>query len=60
MLARLVMMRCLLDVLTLSLMTKRGSSSGYESSHTYRERVSIGDFFVKGSVHFFFRDVVRI
>ena len=35
-------------------MTKRGSSSGYESSHTYRERVSIGDFFVRGSVHFFF------
>ena len=35
-------------------MTKKGSSSGYESSHTYRERVSIGDFFVRGSVHFFF------
>ena len=28
----------------LSLMTKRGSSFGYESSHSHRGRVSIGDF----------------
>ena len=28
----------------LSLVTKRGNSFGYESSHTYRGRVSIGDF----------------
>ena len=28
----------------LSLMTKRGSSFGYESNHTYRGIVSIGDF----------------
>ena len=29
---------------SLSLVTKRGSSFGYESSHTHRGRVSIGDF----------------
>ena len=29
---------------------KRGSSFGYESSHVLRERVSIGDIFVRGSV----------
>ena len=28
----------------LSLVTKEGSSFGYESSHTHRGRVSIGDF----------------
>ena len=28
----------------LSLVTKRGSSFGYERSHTHRKRVSIGDF----------------
>ena len=28
----------------LSLMTKRGRSFGYESSHTHRGRVNIGDF----------------
>ena len=28
----------------LSLMTKRGSSFGYESSHVLKGRVSIGDF----------------
>ena len=43
-LAHPMMTRCLLDVLTpLSLVTKRGSSFGYESSHTHRG-VSIGDF----------------
>ena len=31
-------------------MTKKESSFGYESSHVIRERVSIGDIFVKGSV----------
>ena len=39
-------------------MTKRGSSFGYESSHILRERVSVGDTFVRGNV-FFLRDVVR-
>ena len=34
----------------LSFMTKRGSSFGYESSHVLRERVSVGDIFVRGSV----------
>ena len=34
-------------------MTKRESSFGYESSHVFRGRVSIGDIFVKGSVYFF-------
>ena len=44
MLAHPMMTGCLLDVLTLlPLMTKRGSSFGYESSHTHRG-VSIGDF----------------
>ena len=31
-------------------MTKKGSSFGYESSHVIKERVSIGDIFVRGSV----------
>ena len=33
-----------LDTYHLSLVTKRGSSFGYESSHTHKGRVSIGDF----------------
>ena len=40
-------------------MTKKGSSFGYESSHVIKERVSIGDIFVRGSVFLFMRDVVR-
>ena len=32
------------DTYPLSLMTKRGSNFGYKSSHTYKWRVSIGDF----------------
>ena len=43
----------------LSFVTKRGSSFVYESSHVFRGRVSIGDIFVRGSVFFFFRDVMR-
>ena len=39
-------------------MTKKGSSFGYESSHVIKERVSIGDIFVRGSV-FFLKDVMR-
>ena len=39
-------------------MTKRRSSFGYERSHIFRGRVSIGDTFVRGSV-FLLRDVVR-
>ena len=34
----------------LSFMTKRGSSFGYESSHILKEKVSIRDYFVRGSV----------
>ena len=34
----------------LSFVTKKGSSFGYESSHVIKERVSIGDIFVRGSV----------
>ena len=32
-------------------MTKRGSSFGYESSHAFRGRVSIGDIFVRGTIY---------
>ena len=42
----------------LSFVTKRGSNFGYESSHVFKGRVSIGDIFVRESV-FFLRDVVR-
>ena len=38
----------------LALMTKRGSSFGFESSHVLRGRVSIRDIFVRRSVFFFF------
>ena len=34
-------------------MTKRGSNFGYESSHVFGGRVSIGDIFVRGSVFLF-------
>ena len=34
-----------LDTYHLSLVTKRGSSFGYESCHTRRGRISIGDFY---------------
>ena len=34
--------------------TKKESSFGYESSHVFRGRVSIGATFVKGSVYFLF------
>ena len=43
-------------------MTKKGSSFGYESSHSLslRGRVSIGDrYFLLGGVYVFMRDVVR-
>ena len=43
---------------TLSFVTQKESSFGYESSHIHRGRVSIGHFCDRGSV-FFFRDVVR-
>ena len=40
-----VLTRCLLDTLTFChTWQKGGSSFGHESSHTYRRRVSIGDF----------------
>ena len=42
----------------LSFVTKNGSSFGYESSHVLRERVSIGDIFVRGNVYLL-RDVMR-
>ena len=38
----------------LSLVTKRGSSFWYKSSHVLRGRVSIRDIFVRRSVFFFF------
>ena len=38
----------------LSFVTKKGSNFGYENSHVLKGRVSIGDFFVRGSVFFFF------
>ena len=41
----------------LSLVIKRGSSFGYESSQVLRGRVSIGDIFVRGSVYLL-KDVV--
>ena len=43
----------------LSFVAKRGSNFGYKSSHVLRGRVSIEDIFVRGSVFFFMRDVVR-
>ena len=44
----------------LSFVTKRRSSFGYESSHSLRGRVSIGDrYFLLGGVYVFMRDVVR-
>ena len=44
----------------LSFMTKKWSSFGYESSHSLRGRVSIGDrYFLLGGVYVFMRDVVR-
>ena len=43
----------------LSFVTKKGSNFGYENSHVLKGRVSIGDIFVRGSVFFFFRDVMR-
>ena len=40
-----VLTRCLLDTLTICHTWQKGRSSfGYESSHTFRGRVSIGDF----------------
>ena len=38
---------------SLSFLTKRGSSFGFESSLVLRGRVSIGFFFVRGSVYSF-------
>ena len=37
----------------LSFMIKRGSSFGFESSLVLRGRISIGNFFVRGSVYSF-------
>ena len=34
----------------LSFVTKRGSNFGYENSHVLRGSVSIGDYFIRGSV----------
>ena len=43
----------------LSLVTKKGSSFGYESSHVHRERVSKWDF-CQGECSYSLRDIVRI
>ena len=51
MLALPVTTKWLLELL--ALMTKKWSSFRYESSHVLRGRISIGDFFVRGSVFFF-------
>ena len=51
MLARPMMMRCLLDVLTFVTHDKKEGVVCYESSYTHRGRVSIGDFCDRGSVY---------